>query len=303
VAQLTRLVWKGRDDDTRLFSAVTPDGVSWGRQAQAGTDRGSSDGPGLAAVEGMQGFPVQEFVMAWRGIGEDSRLFFSLHSSGGWTPQRLVGDAFTSTDGPALAVAGRNVLMAWKAAGDAVLLWSQFDGSEWSAPEALAGGSSSHAPAIVGSRDQAIAAWKGQPGDSRLFISHFDGRRWSAQEPVAEGEFGTSHRPALGVLRGRVLLAWKGRGDDRRLFFSERRGSQWQPQAPILNGAFGSEHGPALGRIGDRLGLVWRGTGPDTRMFSAIWDGSSWSGQRDVLEGGAGTSHGPALAAITQFDL
>jgi hypothetical protein len=87
--------------------------------------------------------------------------------------------------------------VAWRAADGVELLWSRFDGKQWLAPESLAGGSSSHGPVIVGvrDRDEAIAAWKGQPDDSRIFFSRFDGRSWAPQQPAGGGSFGTAARP------------------------------------------------------------------------------------------------------------
>jgi hypothetical protein len=292
-----RLVWKGKDADTRLFTAFAQAGAKWQDQGRAGADRASDHGPGLATVQGLEGFVGLDVLMAWRGPEDDTRLISSSHGLGGWTGQKAIGDEFRSSDGPALSRIGRHVLMAWKAADSSELLWSRFDGAQWLAPEPLAGGSSSHSPAILGVGDQAVAAWKGQPGDSRVFFSMFDGRRWASQQSADGGAFGTADRPGLGFL-GRVVMAWRGKDEDRRLFFSRLSGGRWDPQEPINGGAFGSEHGPALCPVESRLLMVWRGTGPDPRMFQSFFDGRTWSGQEDVLQQRAGTSHTPALASF-----
>ncbi len=295
-----RLAWKGKDADTRLFSAFAPAAAKWQPQERAGDDRASGHGPGLATVQGLEGFLGRDVLMAWRGPDDDTRLFSSSHGVGGWTGQQAIGEEFRSSDGPSLSRVGGNVFMAWKAADGVELLWSRFDGVQWLAPEPLAGGSSSHGPAIVGAGDHAVAAWKGQPGDSRMFFSIFDSRRWAPQQPADGGGFGTAARPGLGFL-GRVVMAWRGRDDDRRLFFSRLSSGRWDPQEPIRGGEFGSEHGPALGRVDGRLVMVWRGTGPDTRMFQSFFDGTTWTGQMDALQQDAGTSHAPVLASFVLF--
>ena len=66
--------------------------------------------------------------MSWRGADEDSHLWSSALTGSGWTPQSPLGDAFTSTHGPALAVAGPNVLIGWKDSQGDALLWSQLQG-------------------------------------------------------------------------------------------------------------------------------------------------------------------------------
>jgi hypothetical protein len=121
----------------------------------------------------------------------------SSHGVGGWTPQQAIGEDFRSSDGPSLSRVGAHVFMAWKTADGVELLWSRFDGVQWLAPEPLAGGSSSHGPAIVDVGDRAVAAWKGQPGETRVFFSTFDGRRWAPQQPAEGGAFGTAAARAL----------------------------------------------------------------------------------------------------------
>jgi hypothetical protein len=302
---MMRLVWKGKDNDTRLHSSVAADGVSWETPGQAGMDRASLHGPGLASVQGLDGFPGQEVLMVWRGAEDDTHLFSSSHGVGGWTSQQALGEDFRSSDGPSVFGVGRHVFMAWKADSGLDLLWSRFVGGQWQTPESLAGGSSSHGPALVGVGEVALAAWKGQPGDSRIFSSFFNGRRWDPQEPAAGGDFGTAARPGLGrqLELGGVVMAWRGKDEDRRLHFSKRNGNEWGPQQPVNGGAFGSEHGPALAGENRRLFMVWRGTGPDTQMFRSSFDGTTWTGQEDVRRGDAGTSHGPALASFTRFNL
>jgi hypothetical protein len=118
-----RLAWKGKDDDTRLFSAFAPAGAGWQPQERAGDDRASGDGPGLATVEGLEGFLGRDVLMVWRGPDEDSRLFSSTHGLGGWNGQQAIGDDLRSSDGPALSRVGRQVLwrggppMAWSCCG------------------------------------------------------------------------------------------------------------------------------------------------------------------------------------------
>jgi hypothetical protein len=72
------MVWKGKDDDPRIFYSVY-DGSSWSPQQLTSSDRGTSQAPALA----VRSYPLggttggAEFVMAWKGEGDDPRIYYS----------------------------------------------------------------------------------------------------------------------------------------------------------------------------------------------------------------------------------
>ena len=298
-----RLVWIGKGDDTRLFNAYTKNGDTWSPQSQAGTDRRTSQGPALVGVHGLTRFSGRDAVMSWRGVGDDSHLWASSLVGGTWTPQGPLGDAFTSTHGPALAVGPSNVLVAWKDAASEALMWSQSDGNQWFEPERMSDGWSSHGPALA-----ARTTRPSRPGKEWATIPVCSGRpstdaSGAGRAPRQTARSGTSDRPALAIFRGRVIMAWKGKGDDARIFTSEFRSGAWSPQQAVREGTLGTSHGPALGIVGDRLLMAWKGKGDDPRLFWATFDGSTWTDQRAVADGGVGTSLGPAIGSYPIFEL
>ena len=270
------------------------------RQREVGAgDRGTSHGPALAAAWYFGGSIDLTVLMAWRGIGPDSHLWFATLQDRGWSGQQPLGDAFVSSHGPALASFGDSLMVAFKGdAGNNQLHSSIYDGRSWSAPEIFSWGGSSHGPAITGSgRGGVYAAWKGVGSDPRLFWAHRRDGAWSEQREVAGGAFGTSEQPAIAWLHDHAVMAWKGKGNDQRLFWSELRAGQWTEQRAVADGTVGSSAGPALAQIEGRLVMAWKGTGSDPRMFLSVYDGGSWSPQAEFLGGAAGTSHAPALTA------
>jgi hypothetical protein len=316
------MTWKGKGDDARLFRAGSDDGVAWSSQALAGTERGTSHGPALATVQGLSSFPNSVTAMAWKGMGDDPALYWSLGQAGSWQAQRIAGDAhgpFQSSAGPTLGIVQGMLVMAWKGArhfedqrmasfthpvpDDPRLFWATHDGSAWSERELIAGGSigSSHRPPLVGIRNQAVLAWKGKGNDARLFWALYDGHAWSSQQLIAS--VGSSHGPGLAYFKGRVYMAWKGAGADPQLYWSTLSQGKWDAQRRVREGAFGTSHEPALAVVKGKLLLAWKGVGDDPRLFCSLFDGNDWTDQQEINAGAIGTSHGPALTSLQIFNL
>jgi hypothetical protein len=159
-----RLAWKGKHDDVRMLTSFSTRGGSWSGQHDVGRlDRGTSHGPALVGAWDVGDSGNLQVLIAWRGIGADSHLWYSTMQGQDWSGQHPLGDAFVSSHGPALAAFGDSVMIAFRGDGDDRQLYSSLhDGRLWSAPEIFSWGGSSHAPAIAGSgRDNVCAAWKG----------------------------------------------------------------------------------------------------------------------------------------------
>jgi len=307
VAVSILLVWKAMNDDPALWWSRSEDGTSWQPQRHVDGAGGTSHGPALATIEGIDGVPGN-VAMAWKGIGEDTQIWWSSWTEQGWTGQQPagLGDLGTS-HGPALGTRPDALVMAWKGMYDDTRMWNNtLSRNGWSGQEPIldSAANTSHGPALAGfpARQMAIA-WKDQGNDPRVFTAFSDGRVWGDHAAADHGNFGTSDRPALAFFKGTLFMAWKGKGDDPRLFWSTVRAGIWAPQQLAGNGQFGSSHGPALGRIGDRLIMVWKGKGSDARLFVSVFDGRGWGEQRPIEGGAFGSSHGPALAQIHTFSL
>jgi hypothetical protein len=280
----------------------------------------------------MEGGSTASVFMAWKGKGDDARLFRSSSDDGArWMPQQLAGDNRGSSNRPALVAvqglagfAGWTLLMTWKGiADDYGLYWSLRDGGSWQAQRRAndAAGdfatSSSPSLAVVGRRPMMV--WKGYrhfgsearpapaaaavnpgqpvPDDPRLFWSIYDGSAWWDAQLVAGGSVGSSHGPAIaGFGANQAVLAWKGKGADQRLFWSLFDGHNWSRQGLIAD--VGSSDRPALAFFSGNAYMAWKGAGDDPQLYWSRLHEGSWDGQQLVQGGAFGTSHGPALAVV-----
>jgi hypothetical protein len=238
-----QMAWKARGEEVSLWGSEGRGVGGWGPPKPFRGTGGSRYGPALADIEGgirSPGIPAPPpiphagiVVMAWRGIGQDDTIWWSVLDRG-WSPQRVVANDFHTGDRPAVCRHGNQVLLVWKGpagmrpytAPDPRLFWSVFDGR---------------------SNGRAYMAWKGKGNDSRLFWSTLQDRSWTQQREVP-GVGGSSHGPALSPVYTpdglELMLAWKGKGDDARIFWSLYDGS-WSEQHEAGGGLLTS-HGPAL---------------------------------------------------------
>ena len=90
------MVWKGKHDDSRLWWSHFQVSA-WTRQEKVPGVGGASSGPALSVLYAE---PTEKLMLAWKGKGNDNRIFCSFYD-GRRSEQRPVGGALTS-HGPAL---------------------------------------------------------------------------------------------------------------------------------------------------------------------------------------------------------
>ena len=259
-------------------------GTTWQDQ-QMGIGGGTSARPALAAFD-------NKLFAAWKGVGDDQRMFWSSFDGTAWAPQQL-GIGGGSSDAPALAFFGGRLFAVWKGVNtDERMFWSSFDGNTWAPQQVGVGGGTSGSPALATLGGRLIAAWKGSGDDQRMFWSSFDGNVWSGQQVGIGG--GTSTGIALASVGDRLIAGWKGAGDDQRMFWSSFDGNVWSSQQLGIGG--GTASSPALAALGDQIYAAWRGVANDEQMYWSRFDGHSWSPQKVGI--GGGTSAGPSLGAF-----
>jgi hypothetical protein len=73
--------------------------------------------------------------MAWRGVDDDTNLYWAVSFDGKWwSPQQRLNDR-ASTDAPALAVYQDKLYMAWRGVRHDNLWWASYDSNrdlKWS---------------------------------------------------------------------------------------------------------------------------------------------------------------------------
>lgn len=304
-----------------VTEALAPDDIAsikalfgWSSQSRV-NGIGTDQSPALCACGGT-------LVMAWRGIGDDDRIWVSSSTDGiNWTPQHIVPGA-ASTDGPTLAWDGFTLWLALRGVpGDDGLYWATSSnfGNNWSAVSPIGGTGSSDGPTMTIFNGAPLLAWKGIPGDTGLFYTTWN-NGWAAQKNIPG--VGSRDRPSICVdFAGVPRMVWRGVEGDDALYTSTLLGAPpnvlfWQPQQRL--GWVIAGNGPAgtvgIGNPGSGVGpsetgapgkvlLTWQGVPGDHGIYftqGAAGPGGipsiEWSSQAVVP--GIGTSARPSIASF-----
>ena len=252
-------------------------------------------------------------VMAWKGIGDDDRIWLSRTTDGdNWLPQRSVPGTGT-TDGPTLAWDGATLWLAIRGVpDDDALYWATSGdlGDNWSAVTQIPGTGSVCAPSLTVVGGVPLLVWRGISGDDALYYTTWR-NPWAAQQQI--GGTGSEDRPSVCVgFDNLPRMVWRGVPGDDSLYTSTLVGQFWQPQQQLSwviagngpegtvgIGVPGSSVGPTITNAGGSVFLAWQGVpGDDGIYFTQAAAGPGgvppieWSGQA-VVKGD--TSHRPAI--------
>jgi hypothetical protein len=275
-------------------------------------DRGTSDKPSLVVTQSANFTSVgQNLFMAWKGVEDDSNIYWSSLNGTAWSPQSKV-EGIGSSHAPALISYGGSgfasgLLMAWKGVeDDSGIYYSQNPTllpNNWLPQKKIEGVGTSCKPALVACKGFIYMVWKGVEDDSGIYYSRLVGDQWEAQQKIYG--VGTSDSPALGVMGEKLYLVWKGIEDDSNVYYAkfDKEKDHWEEQRTLAcpNAAgnkfinIGTSHGPAVTFLDDALMVAWKGVEDDSSIWFSIFEDEKWSSQVNIK--GLGTSSGPALAA------
>jgi hypothetical protein len=274
------MVWKGRDNDSGIYYSKFDNG-KWAPQQHI-DGVGCSFSPALTEIIALLGVPnpVSVLLMAWKGIGSDSGIYWTRFISDVWETQRLVGGVGCSA-APALANVKGNVYMAWKGMNDDTgIYWSTYDGSEgWSPQRRVNGVGTSDSPALVALGSRLYMFWKGVPGDANAYYSWFDFVDnlgiWRPQRRIEFFVYGTEGGVSIPIgtsgglsatLRGnRILIAWKGARDDSSIYFSFLENDEFTGQVRVAG--VGTSIGPSVIDIDGATYMAWKGLSGDQVIY------------------------------------
>ena len=147
-------------------------------------------------------FPIIDLLtVAWKGAGDDGRLFFTSSTDGQhFNDQQVLQGAGGTSAAPTATVFNGRLFVAWKGAGDDARLFftSSTDGQHFNDQQVLQGaGGTSAAPTATVFNGRLFVAWKGAGDDARLFFtSSTDGQHFNDQQ-VLQGAGGTSAATAV----------------------------------------------------------------------------------------------------------
>jgi hypothetical protein len=275
------MVWKGVDGDSGIYYSEF--NGQWTPQQRV-NGVGCSYSPALCEI-GVAGAPVPTtgLLMAWKGVDDDSGIYWTRDLGSGWEGQRNVGGVGCSRS-PGLANVNGTVFMAWKGVeDDSGIYWSQYDGAEsWSPQQHVRGVGTSDAPALVAYQNKLFMFWKGIPGDSNAYYSSYDpvgDPIWKPQKRIEYFSYETdggvslaigTSGPLTATVRGaNIMLAWKGAGDDQTIWISFFANGEFSGQSAVPN--VGTSVGPTLVDIGGQTFMAWKGVdGDDGIYWSAL---------------------------------
>jgi hypothetical protein len=268
------MVWKGTGDDSGLYESTLGTG-SWSPQSRIMGLFGSTHSPSLTSFTLNDGASTGLF-MAWKGVEDDSGLYFATNDGFGWTtPAKIPGVG--SSNRPAVLNHG-GTFMAWKGIeGDSGIYWSRHDATGWESQEKVLGVGTSDSPALVFFNNRLYMFWKGVEDDAHIYYTWRDDINpiWRPQQAVfyAETEtgggvpvfVGTSHGPSVTVDGSRIMLAWKGVEGDPGIYFSLFDGNEFTGQIRVSG--VGTSQGPAVYGFDGTLHMAWKGVEND----NGIW--------------------------------
>lgn len=274
-SEIPQMVWKGVGDDSGIYYSELSG--TWTPQQQVG-GVGCSHSPSLTEI-GLPGGGGTGLLMAWKGIGDDSGIYWTRNLGSGWESQRSVTDVGCSAS-PGLATVNGQVYMAWKGVGDdSGIYWSAYDGAEgWSPQARIAGVGTSDAPALVSYNGMLYMFWKGIAGDANAYYSLFDFANdpiWKPQRRIEYFAYetdggvplpiGTSGALSATVRGNRILLAWKGVEGDSAIWFSLFENGEFSGQATVPN--VGTSTGPSVVGAGGITYMAWKGIEGDSGIY------------------------------------
>ena len=188
----------------------------------------------------------------------------------------ILGD--TSTNGPALANRGGEVLLGWTGTGNLRLNFMKSNNGQTFTNKVTLGDTSPVAPVLAVFNNRYVVAWIGV-GNNRLNVMQSsNGMSWSNKRTLNETSLST---PALGVFNNRLYIAWRGVGNNQLNVMRSSDGITWTNKV-TLNDTTTS--GPALAALGGRLLLSWRGVGNNQLNVMRSTNGTTFANKVTLAE-------------------
>lgn len=252
---ITYMVWKGVDNDTRMFfSSLSGDGV-WAPQQIVGGGGGTNTAPTVTCDWN------EDIVVAWKGLGSDEHVWYTtaqVESSVDqpifplqWSSQQVAGGALTDLP-PSLAVVppgpGGTLYLGWKGTGgDTNVYISTLPSftAGWQGLGAVPGVSTVRSPTLTVGLNLPFqtpflsVVWPEAGSQALRYVEYVNGR-WTGAVGLQGGSGAApavTEGPHDGFNPPDNLIAWQGSGSDTRIFYSvDQNGAGWQAQQLVTNG-------------------------------------------------------------------
>lgn len=161
----------------------------------------------------------------------------------------------TSTNGPAMAVRGNQLLLGWTGTGNLRLnFMSSVNGLNF-ANKVTLNDISANALALAVFNRKFFVAWTGVGNNQLNIMQSTDGIRWTNKVTLGDTSLSA---PALEVFNGQLCLAWRGVGNNQLNVIRSSDGVSWASKVTLGDT---TTSGPTLTVFRNRLLIGWRGVG------------------------------------------
>ena len=248
-------------------------------------------------------------VIAWaQSDGNHLRVFVSERRAGVWDHPIDLTDNILSPPGRNAS----DVAVAIDDSGDAIIVWSQSDGSDlqifkgenragqWSIPSGLTDNISPDGQAVwpasvaMDNLGDAIIAWPQMDGMNwRIFKSEYRGGSWThpnqsdAISPAGEYAW----FPALAMDdNGEAIITWpQYDGMDIQIFMSEYRGGAWYHPAGLFenispSGEYTYDPSVAMDNSGNAIIAWYQSDGAYSQIFMSEYRGGLWTHPQNLAD-------------------
>jgi hypothetical protein len=185
----------------------------------------------------------------------------------------------TSTNGPAVATRGGQLLVGWTGTGNLRLNFMRSsDGINFSDKVTL-NDTSPDAPALAVFGNRYVVAWIGVGNNQLNIMQSQDGRNWTDKVTLNDT---SQSSPALAVFGNLLYISWRGVGNNQLNVMRSTDGRTWSGKR-ILGDTTTS--GPSLTVLGgNRMLLGWRGVANDRLNVMHSFNGDSFLGKVTLSE-------------------
>jgi hypothetical protein len=267
-------VWKGSNGDSRIWYSNQFQANSWS-QPQILPSVFTSARPALSSYTHNGN---QLLYAAWKGEGDDERIWYSIFDGESWSAQQTIPNVYTST-GLALAAYGTVLYAAWKGSQNDTRLWYATYDTSWSPQTQFPDPIRSSAGPCLSSAG--FAAWRGVGSDENVYWAKILGNQWSAQTSMPSA-IQTSGTPSI-VADGGIYAMGKGPDGNESIWYTmyENVGLQNPNNFGHIDGSsavqvvlppsFSTSVGPSMA-VNDIFEIIfaWKGSGDDVRMWWAL---------------------------------
>lgn len=300
-------VWEQFEDSRHKIWANRFDGTSWEEAEiiETGTG-GTASAPDVAINAGGQAFAV------WTQFdGTRDNVSVNRFDGSAWETAEVIDvDDGGSSRAPQIAI---------DAAGRAIVVWAQFDGSwyrilarrfdgsNWGAAELIEADNSGRlgdasAPQIVlDANGRALAVWEQFDGSrNNIWSNRFDGSAWGTPGRIQTDVASDASAPQIAINPdGQAFAVWTQSDGTRDNIWANRfDGNAWGAAEQIETDNAGGASNPQIALNADgRAVAVWQQSdGARNNIWANRFDGSAWRAAEQIETDNAGSAVSPQVA-------